>query len=133
VAPAGSNSVAVQCYYSVLTIFCGLPTGKMSEPHHCVVSLDSVNFFIDSLFVTSWCGTEIQNGAETTNESIELGLVFLISVRDIMLCDLRKLATVLGCQLTCPLKLIAAKTLPQHVSAYHCSATFSLFYKNYVL
>jgi len=69
--------------------FLWFATGKRSEPHQCVVSLDSVHFFIDSLMVTAWCGTEMLNSTETTNEAIELGLVYLISVCDIMLRDLQ--------------------------------------------
>jgi len=97
------------------------------------VSLDSVYLLIDSFIVTCWCGTEIQNSAVAISEPIELGLMILLFVCDITLCDVSKLVTVYDCQFSCVLNVTAAQTLLQHVSANQCSATFRLYYKNYRL
>jgi hypothetical protein len=53
-----------------------------------------------------------------------------IFVRDITLCAQHKLIVVYDCQLICSLELIAAQTIPQHVSANQCSAKFRLNYRN---
>jgi len=61
---------------------------------------------------------------------IECRLAFLIPVNDMTLCALSKSVTVYDCHFNLVLKVTGAQTLPQHVSANQCSATFRLCYRS---